>query len=174
MLIYLDIETNGLPSTTVLGAGVTQTVMPRVLEVAAHCDGRDFHVIIEAPISEFDDFITKMHKESGLLDDLVRHSVSLDEAKRRWRSFLYNLGHAPHEKLQPCGKNVAQFDIPILSAWGFDTSRFSHRVLDIGSLVFPRFGFVPRLDEVTGKRVMHRAADEVKQYREIVKSCLPQ
>lgn len=49
------------------------------------------------------------------------------------------------------GKNAAGFDIPILKNQGFDTSRFSHKVIDPGSLWLPDFGYVPSLGEINAK-----------------------
>lgn len=58
-------------------------------------------------------------------------------------------------KLSLAGKNVAGFDLPWLKHFGFDLP-VSHRVIDVGSLYFPDFRYVPSLSEIN-KRLGRKA-----------------
>ena len=74
-----------------------------------------------------------------------------------------------------CGKNAATFDIPVLRNFflrhGIDQKgvehwmkHVHHRVMDVGSMYFPRFGSVPSLvdiNKITGRtEVTHRAMED--------------
>lgn len=69
------------------------------------------------------------------------------------------------EKITVAGKNAATFDLPFLKHYGFNTGRFSHRVIDVGSMYLENFGYVPNLDEINKlldrKSVTHNALDDV-------------
>jgi len=61
------------------------------------------------------------------------------------------------------GKNVANFDIPFLISNGF-TIKYHHRILDIGSCYYSKFGYIPSLSEINqyigNSGVTHKALDD--------------
>jgi oligoribonuclease (3'-5' exoribonuclease) len=69
------------------------------------------------------------------------------------------------EKVVFAGKNVANFDLPFLLKNGLKVS-YAHRIIDVGSMYFDSFGYVPSLDEINvllgRKAVTHRALDDAK------------
>lgn len=71
------------------------------------------------------------------------------EAQIMFETFLKTV--APTGKITVAGKNAAGFDLPILSNQGFSTERFSHRVIDVGTLYLTDFGYVPTLNEINTK-----------------------
>jgi DNA polymerase III epsilon subunit-like protein len=91
--------------------------------------------------------------------------ISLEIAKIAWTQWLEFCQEKTGQKhLTVAGKNVAGFDIPILSQNGFDVSKFRHRVIDPGSMYFTDFGYVPSLDEIAKllnlQEVSHNALDD--------------
>lgn len=68
-----------------------------------------------------------------------------------------------NEKVRLAGKNLASFDIPVLQNYGLHINH-SHRILDVGSMYFKEFGYVPSLGEInklTGRaEVAHSALED--------------
>lgn len=56
--------------------------------------------------------------------------------------------HINGEKFVLAGKNVSTFDLPILLNNKFDMYNVSHRVLDVGSMYYEDFGYIPNLNEI--------------------------
>lgn len=67
------------------------------------------------------------------------------DARACFRTFINSL---PGEKIVVAGKNVATFDLPFLTTNQFYTERFSYRVMDIGPLYAPEFGYIPSISEI--------------------------
>lgn len=83
-------------------------------------------------------------------------------------------GKKPTSRISLAGKNAAVFDIPILDkqislvsehyAEDFKKIR-NHRVIDVGSMYYKQFGYVPTLEEIkqkigTGTEVSHCAVED--------------
>jgi hypothetical protein len=69
------------------------------------------------------------------------------------------------QKITLAGKNLAAFDIPMLHSYNaLETIKVHHRVIDVGAVYFPKFGYVPNLSEInalTGRQaVSHDALDD--------------
>jgi DNA polymerase III epsilon subunit-like protein len=143
--LSLDIETTGL------------SLQSNIIQIAAiyqtpHGQNGVFNCLI-------DDELT--HVEYGALaitapiyKELARPTgvtpiYKIHEAKNAFSQFLKELSET--DRFTVAGKNTANFDIPILTRWGYDTTRFSHRVLDVGSLYLPDFGKIPSLSEINKK-----------------------
>ncbi len=167
--LFLDIETTGLMKKRVLGDGCMECKAPHILEVCALLYNADwtlqsrFKCII--PLDEYglkkeelEPFIQKMHTENGLFaameggtstgvygnafGERVSSLVSAKETWKDWTEDASSRSGDKHGKLVLLGKNIAGFDVPIMEAWGFDMSRFHHRVVDIGTLGW--LGGVPK------------------------------
>ncbi len=62
------------------------------------------------------------------------------------------------------GKNLASFDLPILKNNGYKLPKYSHRIMDVGSMYYSKFGYVPSLNEINTlikyRPVSHRALED--------------
>lgn len=159
--IALDIETTGInPETS------------QIIQIAAVYDPDGITPITQLP--KFDIAITNKGEIKGepfalsMHSDLFKRIASggkgttstTDTADGHFGMWLLANGIAT-SKLTVAGKNAAGFDLPFLKMHGFKTERFSHRVLDVGPVYFPDFGYVPSLAEInklTGRgEVQHDA-----------------
>lgn len=131
-----------------------------------------------------------MHVKSGLLEELLTckaKSAYLDadtlhhefvvqcpyeavEICFRWMRRLHSAAGC-EGKIFLAGKNVAGFDIPMLTAWyGGVSIDASHRVLDVGSLFVQhsKSGWLPSLPEcleiagIESESVTHKALDDCR------------
>lgn len=76
-------------------------------------------------------------------DDIIQVSA----AKHRWGDFL-SKHYTQGEKFTFAGKNLSTFDLEILKNQQFPLFSISHRVLDVGSLYYADFGYIPSLGEI--------------------------
>lgn len=143
--LAVDIETTGLDLNR-----------SQVLQLAAiYVDGqqtKEFNILVDNGPLVGEAYALKLN--GWILGELVAKTSNFTRQSKAaaiesFQAFLADV--APSGRLTIAGKNVAGFDVPILRAQGFDVSRFSHRVIDVGSLYYPDFGYVPSLDEVNKK-----------------------
>lgn len=71
----------------------------------------------------------------------------------------------PSERIQLAGKNVAQFDLPILkNQLNFNSGLLDHRTIDVGSVFFEDFGKNPGFNDINKlveyKDITHDALDD--------------
>lgn len=140
--VILDIETTGLD--------VRQA---QLLEVAAiYVDNfqkesheyETFHAVVKQDILTYVEsgavpMIAKWREK----EKLALYGPSL--TVQNFSEFLVN--RLPKQKITFAGKNVATFDIPILNNYGLAVKPH-HRVIDVGSMYFADFGYVPSLNEI--------------------------
>lgn len=101
-----------------------------------------------------------LHKD--LFKDILNRRKTHDNPVKefeQWMAPMISGGWVPVF----AGKNAANFDIPFLIEKGFSLN-YSHKIIDVGSMYFDNFGYVPSLSEInklTGrKQVSHRAFDD--------------
>lgn len=77
-------------------------------------------------------------------------------------------------KIVFAGKNASTFDLPILSRIT-KMPEYHHRVIDVGSVYYNYFGYVPSLVEINKllclKPVSHRALDDALNVVQALRSC---
>lgn len=164
--ISLDIETTGLNHDS------------QVLQVAAILDdgGKPdelltFDVLVDnqgIPMAHFSPYALYLNSWifKAIADKAPEYKIlTLPHARIAWGYFLQEcMKRTGETKLTVAGKNVAGFDLPILKHNMFDTTKFSHRVIDPGSMYMKQFGYIPTLNEInklTGREsVSHKAADD--------------
>jgi hypothetical protein len=88
-----------------------------------------------------------------------------EHAMEKLNDFIYT--HTKQgERPTLAGKNVAGFDYPVLKHNGWRPGKLNihHRIIDVGSMYIPDFGYIPSLSEInkiTGRdEVSHRALSE--------------
>jgi hypothetical protein len=118
-----------------------------------------------------------IHRTSGLYEELTTaepdgrlYFQSRKEAflaAENWMAQVSDKSRFASHRL--AGKNLAVFDLPVLAAHGW-RPRYSHRVLDVGTLYLPysTSGWIPTLSEcldiagITNESVTHYAIDDAR------------
>ncbi len=159
--LSIDIETTGLDRQR-----------SHVLQLAAVYDnGKDledlptFDRVIKWPvISHAEEYAMNLNKK--LLERAFKKQgiVSIEQARSEFVLWLDEV--QPNGRFTPAGKNIQDFDMPILRnpVNMFSCRRFLHRALDPGSMYAEDFDHVPDLGEInrlTGRSaVSHNALDD--------------
>ncbi len=159
--LALDLETTGLDRQQ---SHVLQ--LAAIYDDGSHLEGLPtFDVVIKYPVITYGEaFAMNMNRDllQRGFDD--RDVTTLELARGSFQAFLNTV--QPEGKITVAGKNVGGFDVPILnnSKNGFDTSRFTHRTLDPGSMFSEYFEQIPSLGQInklTGRDpVQHDALED--------------
>ncbi|MCD6495556.1 oligoribonuclease [Candidatus Bipolaricaulota bacterium] len=130
-LVWLDLETSGVDVES-----------KAILEVAMVITDKDLNVIAEGPelviyqpdgvLEKLDDWCKKQHRASGLIDEVRRSSISLEQAESQLISFASQ--YCPPRACPLCGNSIC-FDrrfiiryMPRLNAL------LSYRNVDVSSI----------------------------------------
>jgi Oligoribonuclease (3''->5'' exoribonuclease) len=165
-LLWCDIETSGLNinSDVLLEVAVFTTDPTGVLVNNRH------NWIIKPGLQGWDklhanEFVTNMHKESGLYDDLQRSALELGLFEHEFKLYMKEVQkYYDSQQLTMAGSGVGPFDLPFLCRyfpWLKDV--LTYYVIDVG--VIGRFlrnvlG-IPYADRPT---VSHRAMDDINEH----------
>jgi len=120
-------------------------------------NGKLEHVALRMNMWIFDELIKKEKSEYKILKP--------EDARLEVRNFLAKIfAEQKGEKLILAGKNVQGFDIQILKNQNYlPNELLKHRVIDIGSLYLPDFGFVPNTEQLGEKlnmKITHNALED--------------
>lgn len=160
----LDIETTGLD---IAQAQVLSIALVFDDGKSAIEDLKYLELIVHPTTDYYEYYAMAMHSE--LLKILAgRPRCTTTEINNAIAAFI---GH--NNKIPIAGKNVAGFDLPILQNNNIKINAH-HRTLDVGSLYFHKFGYVPSLDEINKllgfDSVSHKALDDALNIVKIVRS----
>ncbi|MGX9346208.1 oligoribonuclease [Microbacterium sp. KNMS] len=165
-LVWIDCEMTGLDLTVdelVEIAIVVTDFELRILDPG-------FQVVIkpsQAALDHMGDFVTEMHRSSGLLDE-IPHGVSLEEAERR--SLEYIRRFVPLERKAPLAGNTIGTDRMFLARYMPSVdSHLHYRNVDVSSVKELSRRWYPRAYfQAPGKDGGHRAlADILESIREL-------
>jgi oligoribonuclease (3'-5' exoribonuclease) len=159
--LSLDIETTGLDRQRSL-----------VLQLAAIYDNGKpledlptFDVVIRWPVITYGEEYA-MHLNRHLLEQAFRKEDVLGLGEARLAFLVFLKGVQPRGRITATGKNLAGFDVPILTnpSNDFDLSMINRRILDPGSMFTEEFDHIPSLDELNQflgrKEVAHDALSD--------------
>ena len=169
-LVWIDLEMTGLDTQT-----------DEIIEIATIVTDDDLNVLAEGPVlaikvadtvlNGMDDWNTKQHGESGLVDRVRRSTVTLAEAEAQTIAFLskwVDTGKSPM-----CGNSICQ-DRRFLARQMPELEAFFHyRNLDVSSVKELCYRWRPDIMQSFEKNSSHLALDdirdsirELKHYRE--------
>ena len=168
-LVWIDLEMTGLSPDR-----------DRVIEIATVVTDKQLEVIAEGPVlainqhdavlEGMDEWNTRQHNASGLVDRVRNSQIDEAEAQRRTLDFLAR--HVEPGVSPMCGNSICQ-DRRFLARWMPELERFFHyRNLDVSTLKELARRWYPALADF-GKEAQHLALadihdsiDELRYYRQ--------
>jgi len=144
-----------------------------IVEIATIITDDQLEVIAESPdmvvhatelqLAEMDDFVTKMHTHSGLLEEIRASTVTLEEAGRITLEFLQQ--HIPDPRTVPlCGNSIGT-DRRFLAKQLSEIEEYLHyRSVDVSTIKELARRWNPAiLDGAPRKAGGHRALDDIRE-----------
>lgn len=169
LLVWIDLETTGLDTADNM-QGVQKH---KILEVGMHITDSQFNIIdkgFEIVIHHreqnlkavMNDFVTKMHTESGLLEKVKNSHYSLAMAEQLMIDYLKSFDIAPQSS-PICGNNVS-FDKNFLDAQMPEFTKMLHyRKIDVSSLKEITKRLYPDIAAQVDKPYKHRGLDDIQE-----------
>ncbi len=158
-LVWIDLEMTGL-----------DTLNDDIIEIATIITDDDLNILAEGPVyaikvsdqklNGMDDWNTKQHGESGLIDRVRRSSVSIEEAQAGTIAFLNKW--VDEGKSPMCGNSICQ-DRRFLARQMPALERFFHyRNLDVSSVKELCYRWRPDVLKGVEKTGTHLAMDDIR------------
>lgn len=174
MLAWIDLEMTGLDPARHTIVEIATLITDDDLEIVA--EGPDLVIATDAAALEtMDDVVRSMHTRSGLLQEIERSAITLDEAGKHTLEFLRQ--HIPQAGTVPlCGNSIGT-DRRFLAARLPEIDAFLHyRSVDVSTVKeLTRRWYPEALAKMPKKQGAHRALDDIREsvaelryYRETV------
>lgn len=144
-----------------------------IVEIASLVTDDDLTVIAEGPdlvigaseqqLSEMDEFVTTMHRDSGLLDEISASTLTLEDAQAQTMAFLRQHINAPGTV--PLAGNSIGTDRRFLSVFMPDIESFLHyRCVDVSTIKELARRWYPDLAKAApSKDGNHRALGDIRE-----------
>ncbi len=162
MLVWMDLEMTGLdPERDV------------IVEIATLVTDDDLNIIEEGPdlvvsapteaLENMDPFVVKMHTKSGLLEEIRRSNITLEQAGKLTLEFIQR--HVKEPRTVPLAGNSIGNDRRFLLRYLPDIENYLHyRVVDVSTIKELSKRWYPEATkEAPGKNEAHRAMDDIKE-----------
>ncbi len=158
-LIWIDLEMTGL-----------DTMNDDIIEIATIVTDEDLNVLAEGPVfaikvsdqklNAMDEWNTKQHGQSGLIDRVRRSTVTLEQAEKETIEFLTKW--VDEGKSPMCGNSICQ-DRRFLARQMPQLERFFHyRNLDVSSIKELCYRWRPDILKGVEKTGSHLAMDDIR------------
>lgn len=158
-LIWIDLEMTGL-----------DTLKDEIIEIATIITDDDLNILAEGPVfaikvpdtalNKMDDWNTKQHGQSGLIDRVRRSTVTLEQAEAETLVFLNKWIDAGKSPM--CGNSICQ-DRRFLARQMPELERFFHyRNLDVSSIKELAYRWRPDVLKSFEKKGAHLALDDIR------------
>jgi oligoribonuclease len=162
MLVWMDLEMTGLDVTRDVIVEVATLITDDDLTIVA--EGPDLVVAASAEaLDSMDDFVRAMHTGSGLLDQIVASSVSLEEAGAATLEFIRS--HIPKARTVPLAGNSIGTDRRFLAAYLPEVEEYLHyRSVDVSTVKELAARWYPEVMKAApAKAGGHRAMDDIRE-----------
>lgn len=161
VLVWMDLEMTGLDPEIHVIVEIATLITDDELNIVA--EGPE--IVIHQPeerMARMDDFVTNMHKTSGLLDLIGASTVTETEAMERTLAFIKQ--YSPESGKIPLAGNSIRTDRAFLAKYMPDIEYWLHyRCVDVSTIKELVKRWYPGLEHArpsTG--VLHRAMDDIK------------
>jgi oligoribonuclease len=169
-LIWIDLEMTGLNPD-----------QDRIIEMAAVITNPQLEVLAESPVfvihqsesvlKAMDDWNTKQHSKSGLIERVKNSTVTNEEAQAEMIEFLMH--YTPPGKSPMCGSSICQ-DRRFLYRWMPKLEQYFHyRNLDVSSIKILAYHWAAEIIPTARRESQHLALqdihdsiDELRYYKE--------
>ena len=162
MLAWMDLEMTGLDPARHTIVEIATLLTDDNLELIA--EGPDLIVhATDEQLAEMDDFVTRMHTRSGLLDRIKTSPLTLEEAGELTMAFLQE--HIPEARSVPlCGNSIGT-DRRFLATQLPEIEEFLHyRSVDVSTLKELARRWNPEAFAAAPKKEAgHRALDDIRE-----------
>ncbi len=161
MLAWMDLEMTGLDPSRHVIVEIATLITDDDLEIVA--EGPDLVVsATDAQLGEMDDVVRKMHTDSGLLEEIHRSTLSLEEAGKVTLEFLR--AHLNGQRVPLCGNSI-----------GVDRRFLRHQLAEIDEYLHYRSVDVSTVKELCRrwypaiygkapkKQGCHRALEDIRE-----------
>jgi oligoribonuclease len=144
-----------------------------IVEIATLVTDDELNVLAEGPdrvigasteqLGQMDEYVTAMHRRSGLLSDISFSQVTLEQAGEETLAFIKE--HAPQARTVPlCGNSIGT-DRRFLAEYLPAIEEYLHyRSIDVSSIKeLARRWYPGVLKHAPAKQMGHRAMDDIKE-----------
>lgn len=161
MLAWIDLEMTGLDPAQNVIVEIATLITNNQLEIIA--EGPSLVIqASEGDLAKMDPFVLEMHTKSGLLEEIRKSEVTLEEAGKATLDFLQS--HISEGKAVPLAGNSIGTDRRFLARWLPEIENFLHyRCVDVSSIKeLAKRWFPEVLEHAPKKNGGHRAMDDIK------------
>lgn len=159
-LVWVDMEMTGLDPET-----------DKVIEIATIVTDSQLNVIAEGPVlaihqseavfAVMDDWNTKTHGESGLVDKCLKSDISEDEAVKQTIAFLEK--YVPKGKAPLCGNSIGQDRRFMIRHMPLLEDYFHYRVIDVSTVKELVRRWKPEVLDGFSKKGTHTALEDIRE-----------
>jgi oligoribonuclease len=159
-LVWVDLEMTGLEPATC-----------EIVEIATLVTDQDLNVLAEGPsliirpsdeaLANMNEFVTNLHKKSGLYERMLASPISLAEATRQTEAFVAK--HVVKGASPLCGNSVWK-DREFLAAYmPAVVSLLHYRMIDVSGIKELVRRWYPPSFQAPKKQEVHRALDDIRE-----------
>lgn len=162
MLVWMDLEMTGLDPQR-----------HAIVEIATLITDNDLNIVAEGPdlvlhatddqLSHMEPIVKDMHTKSGLLEEINKSVIGIDEAEEQTLKFIKE--HIPKASSAPlCGNSIGT-DRRFLSVQMPDIENYLHyRSVDVSTIKeLCRRWYPDDFANAPGKKAGHRALDDIRE-----------